>query len=335
MNPGNRRAIVTALAANVGIAVAKLVGYIVTGAASMLAEAVHSAADSSNQLLLLWGGASARRDASPEHPFGYGRERYFWSFVVALVIFSLGGLFSIYEGATKLWHPHELTQPGWAVGILCVAALLEGAAFLTAAKQARRMKQGRSWWEFIRHTKNPELPVILLEDFGALCGLLLALLGIGLAILTGNPLFDALGSVAIGTLLVAIAVVLAIEMKSLLIGESVGVLNRERIGSAITSAKHVHHVIHMRTQHLGPEEVLVGAKVEFDGELCFRELSDAIDDVEARIREALPDTQVMIYIEPDVFEPERVTAGDPATMGYGESSASSPPESSPPESSPK
>jgi len=291
----------------------------------MLAEAVHSAADSSNQLLLLWGGASSKRAPSRDHPFGYGRERYFWSFVVAMVIFSLGGLFSIYEGASKLLHPHELTRPGWAIGILCVAVILQGMASHTAVRQARRVKQNVSWWAFIRRTKNPELPVILLEDLGALCGLLLALVGIGISIATGNPLYDALGSISIGALLVAIAVVLAIEMKSLLIGESAGPLQRERIREAIQTAEPVHRIIHMRTQHLGPEEVLVGAKVEFAADLAFRELSAVIDNVETRVREALPKTELMIYIEPDVFEPER----EPAVDGYGDGSASSPPESSP------
>ncbi len=219
MQQGNKKVIIAALLANAGIAVAKFAAFLVTGAASMQAEAVHSLADSGNQALLLWGGASARKEASAEHPFGYGKERYFWSFVVALVLFSMGSLFAIYEGVSKLLHPHALVSPLVAVAVLVFGILLEGFSFRTAVVEAQPLRRGRSWWAFVRDTKNPELSVVLLEDLGALVGLLIALLGVGLAAYTGDARFDAMGSIAIGVLLGAIAVLLAIEMKSLLIGE--------------------------------------------------------------------------------------------------------------------
>lgn len=304
MNPGNRRAVLAAMLANAGIAVAKFVGWLVTGAASMLAESVHSVADTSNQALLLWGSAAAARAPTPSHAFGYGRERYFWAFVVALVIFALGGLFAIYEGTSKLLHPHALTDPLVAISILVFGIGLEGYSFRTAVIEARRVKGDVSWWTFIQRSKSPELPVVLLEDLGALIGLALALLGVLLSAWTGDPRFDALGSVAIGVLLVLIAGVLAVEMKSLLIGESAAPRYAKAIHSASVTHPSVRRVIHLRTQHIGPDELLVAAKVEFDPSLSFEELTDEIDAVEARIRAALPFTAT-IYLEPDVFDEER------------------------------
>ncbi len=300
MQPGNRRAIVAALIANAGIAVAKLVGFTVTGAASLLAEGVHSIADSTNQALLLWGASAAQRAPSPSHPFGYGRERYFWSFVVALVIFTLGSLFAIYEGIGKLFHPHELANIGWAVGILVLGIVLESYSFRTAIREARPLRGSASWWEFIRDTKNPELPVVLLEDFGALLGLAMALIGIGLAALTGDSRFDALGSVAIGVLLGVIAVVLAIEMKSLLIGEAAGPEDEEAIQEVLAASEGVDRIIHMRTLHLGPDHVLVAAKVEFGTDISAAAIPAAIDVAEERIRQRVPAART-IFIEPDVY----------------------------------
>ena len=285
-------------------AIAKLVGFVFTGAASMLAEAVHSAADTANQGLLMLGGSRARRPASSEHPFGYGRERYFWAFVVALVIFSLGSLFALVEGVQKLRTPHALESAPWAVGILVVAIAFESFSLRTAARQSAEGKAGLSWWTFIRRSKAPELPVVLLEDFGALVGLGMALAGVGLAELTGNPRFDAVGSVSIGLLLGAIAITLAVEMKSLLIGEAASPAVIDKIRTAMESAGTVNKVIHMRTQHLGPDELLVGAKLEFDNGLDFRELAAAIDTVEASVREVVPEAEV-IYLEPDITRPER------------------------------
>ena len=220
MHEGSRRAIVAAFAANLGIAIAKFGAFAFTGAASMLAEAVHSVADTGNQALLFLGSARARRAPTDEHPFGFGRERYFWAFVVALVLFSVGALFAVGEGIEKILHPHELESPYVAIAVLAVSIALETASFITARREANLLRRGESWVSFIRHTKNPELPVVLLEDLGALAGLLIAGAGIGLAIATGDPRFDAAGSIAIGVLLGGIAVVLAVEMKSLLIGEA-------------------------------------------------------------------------------------------------------------------
>jgi len=311
MQHGNRRAIIAALLANFGIAIAKFVGYFVTGAASLLAESVHSVADTGNQALLLWGHSASMREETESHPFGYGRERYFWAFVVALVIFSMGSLFAIYEGTNKLLHPHSLTDPHWAIGILAVGILLEGWSFHTAVTEARKVKGDASWWSFIRHSKSPELPVVVLEDLGALCGLVLAMLGIALAMITGDPRFDAIGSIAIGVLLGIIATILAIEMKSLLIGEAAVPTHLERIRSAVDSLPVVRRLIHFRTQHTGPDQLLLGAKVEFDAALDVPRLSDAIDTVEAAIREVLP-FDVVIYIEPDIYELTRDESVTPA-----------------------
>jgi cation diffusion facilitator family transporter len=299
---GSRKAIVAALFANGGIAIAKFVGFAFTGAASMLAEAVHSVADTSNQGLLLLGGSRARRTASVEHPFGYGRERYFWSFVVALVLFTLGSLFALYEGVEKLRHPHELESAAWAVGILVLAIVFESFSMRTAIHESARAKGDQSWWSFIRHSKTPELPVVLLEDLGALVGLVLALAGVGLAELTHNPRFDAVGSVAIGLLLGVIAVTLVIEMKSLLIGESASPADLERITRTLESSDDVQRVVHIRTQHLGPDELLVGAKLEFDAGIEFEEVCAAVDRVEQSVRAAVPSARV-IYLEPAVARP--------------------------------
>jgi cation diffusion facilitator family transporter len=301
MKDGSRRAIIAALLANLGIAAAKLVAFLVTGATSMLAESIHSVADTGNQGLLFLGGHRARHAADDEHPFGFGRERYFWGFVVALVLFSMGGLFAIYEGIEKLRHPRPLASPAWALGVLGVAVLLEGLSFRTALQEARHARGGAgSLWQFVHRAKSPEIPVVLLEDTAALCGLALALLGVGLALALHDPRFDALGSVAIGVLLVGTAGVLAGEMKSLLIGEAASAADVAAIRAAIASAPRVRRLIHLRTLHLGPEELLVAAKLELDPALSVAELGRAIDDTEARMRAAVPIARV-IYLEPDVY----------------------------------
>ncbi len=299
MHDGSRRAIAAAFGSNLAIAVAKLVGFVFTGAASMLAEAVHSAADTTNQGLLFLGGAKAGKRATTEHPFGYGRERYFWAFVVALVIFSLGSLFALFEGVEKLIHPHQLDSAGWAIAILAVAVVCEGFSLRTAVAESRSLKGDESWWRFIRRSKTPELPVVLLEDVGALVGLGLALVGLALAEITGNPRFDATGSVAIGLLLGVIAATLMVEMKSLLIGEAASPATVRSISQAMESSDQILRVIHLRTEHLGPEDLLVAAKVAFDTGLGVPALARAIDDVERRVRAAVPEAK-LIYIEPDV-----------------------------------
>lgn len=294
------RAVIAALLANLGIAIAKAAGFLMTGSASMLAESIHSAADSGNQGLLLLGGRRARRAADQEHPFGYGRERYFWAFVVALVLFSLGGAFAIYEGVSKIRHPHEVESPEIAIGILAVAIVLEIFSFRTAVVESNKLRGDSGWWQFIRRSKNPELPVVLLEDLGALVGLVIALGAVTTTLVTGDEIYDGIGTVAIGVLLSLIAIVLAVEMKSLLIGESADRTVQETIRAAIEIEPAVERLIHMRTQHLGPDQLLVGAKVSFLGDLSVPEVAEAVDRVERSVRQAVPAVGIM-YIEPDVM----------------------------------
>jgi cation diffusion facilitator family transporter len=296
---GGTKAIIAALLANAGIALAKFVGYLITGSSSMLAEAVHSVADTSNQGLLLLGGKRAQRAATADHPFGYGRDRYFYSFVVALLLFSLGSVFALYEGIHKLESEESLTSPLVAVAILVVAIGLETFSFRTAIKESRPLKGTSTWWQFIRQSKSPELPVVLLEDLGALIGLVLALLGVGLSVVTGNPVFDALGTIAIGVLLGVIAVILIIEMKSLLIGEGAAPPVLGRIVAAIEDSGVVQRVIHIRTQYLGPEELLVAAKIAMDACVSAEDVARGIDEAEQRVRTAVPEAR-LIYLEPDL-----------------------------------
>ncbi len=306
MASGSTKAILAALFANLGIAIAKFVGYAFTSSSSMLAEGIHSVADTSNQALLLLGSARAKKVATPEHPFGYGRERYFWSFVVAMVLFSLGGMFAIYEGAHKLQQAaHEVSNAEWAIAILLLGVVLEGYSFRTAVKVSLPLKGKASWPDFVRHSRVPELPVVLLEDFGALTGLILALCGVSVAAWTGDSRWDAYATIAIGVLLVIIAIVLAAEMKSLIIGESAIEPVRHDIVAAIEGTDGMGRVLHMRTQHIGPEQLLVAAKVQLDQHLDTAGITVAIDRAQERIREVVP-IATLIYLEPDASElPER------------------------------
>lgn len=275
----------------------------------MLAESIHSAADTGNQALLLLGGRLSKRDPDEEFQFGYARERYFWSFVVAMVLFSLGSLFALFEGYEKIRHPEELKNVAWAFGILSLGFLFEGYAFLTAVRTSRDLKGRRTWWEFIRTSRVPELTVVLLEDFGALIGLATAISAIGIATITDAPIWDGIGTVCIGLLLGAIAILLAIEMKGLLIGESARPEEYRKIREAMLGSPHVIDIIHLRTQHFGPEELLVGAKIAFDCDLTFAQLADVINEVERRVREVVPIARPM-YIEPDfVREAEATPSG--------------------------
>lgn len=301
--PGSLKAIITAMLANAGIAAAKFVAYLFTGSASMLAESIHSVADTSNQGLLILGSRRARRIADDEHQFGYGRERYFWAFVVAMVLFSLGGVFSIFEGVEKLRHPHEVESLAWAIGVLLVGMVLEGLSFRTAIVEANKVRGSMSWWQYIRSARSPELPVVLLEDAGAQIGLLFALIGVGMTAITGNPMWDAAGTLAIGVLLVVIAITLTIEMQSLLIGEAAQEEHIRIITELVENHPEVNRVIDLRTQHLGPEELLVAGKVEFRRSLTMLGLSDAINEVETSLRRALP-LAMRIYLEPDLYEPD-------------------------------
>ncbi|HWD01291.1 MAG TPA: cation diffusion facilitator family transporter [Amycolatopsis sp.] len=295
---GGTKAIVAALAANAGIAVAKFVGFLVTGSSSMLAESVHSLADTSNQGLLLLGKKTSQREATREHPFGFGRERYFYSFIVALMLFTLGAAFALYEGIHKIVEPEPLESPLVAVIILIVAIALECYSFMTAMRESRKIKGRVSWWRFIRQAKEPELPVVLLEDSGALLGLVFALLGVGLSVLTGDPVWDGIGTVFIGVLLGIIAVILIVEMKSLLIGEGATDADLATIVDELSAGK-VERVIHIRTQYLSPDELLVAAKLALVPGLDTAQIAGAIDDAEARVRAKVP-VASLIYLEPDL-----------------------------------
>lgn len=300
------RAIVAALLANLGIAVAKFVGFLVTGSGALLAEGVHSVADSGNQALLLLGSRRAQRPATPVHPFGYGRERYFWAFVVAVVLFTLGSAFAVLEGIEKLREPHEVESPVWAVGILSVAIVLESLSFRTAVQVADRARAGAGWWRYIRRARAPEVPVVLLEDLGALLGLVIALVAVLLTVATDDPVFDAAGTLTIGVLLGVIALFLAAEMKSLLIGESATERQQQAIRRTVEDHGSVRHLLHLRTQHLGPDELLVALKVSFAKGLSVGELAAAVNDVEAAVREQVPEARVM-YVEPDLVQAETVS----------------------------
>ena len=296
---GGTKAIVAALVANLGIAVSKFVAFGVTGSTSMASEGVHSLADSGNQLLLLVGGRRAQRAADEEHPFGYGRARYVYAFIVSIVLFSLGGLFAIYEGSHKIAHPEPLNQPQWALGVLIFAIVLESFSLRTAVREASHDRGTLSWAEYVRHAKAPELPVVLLEDTGALLGLVVALLGVTLAVVTGNGRWDGIGSLTIGLLLVAIAIFLALEMNSLLIGESGTRADVAAIRSALEAGDDIVRIIHLKTLHLGPEELLVAAKIAVAHDDTAAAVARAIDTAEVRVRAAVPIARV-IYLEPDI-----------------------------------
>ena len=297
---GGTRAIFAALAANLAIAVAKFVGFLVSGSSSMLAESVHSLADTGNQGLLLLGGRKSRKSADTAHPFGYGRERYVYAFVVSIVLFSVGGVFSVYEGLEKIKEPHELDNPLIPIIILLVAIGAESFSFRTAIKESNHTRGKQSWIQFIRHAKAPELPVVLLEDFAALIGLVLALGGVGLTVVTHNPIFDAIGTLLIGVLLILVALVLGVETKSLLVGEGANPADTVRIRDAINAHSEVEALIHMRTLYLGPDELLVAAKVAFARTKKLADVAASINAVEAAIRAEVPIARV-IYIEPDVY----------------------------------
>jgi cation diffusion facilitator family transporter len=296
---GSRKAIVAAFLANLGIAAAKLVGFLVTGAASLAAEAIHSFADTANQGLLFLGEARAQRAPDTTHPFGYGRERYFWAFVVALVLFSGGGLFALFEAEEKLRHPHQLESLGWAVGILLVSFVLEALSLRTGIHESRAAKGDASWPHFVLHSKRAELPVVLLEDTGALIGLAFALAGVTLAGVTGNARFDALGSLGIGILLVVIAATLARTMKSLLIGEAGSPDQVTAVRGAIAGHPSVRRIARLRTLQLSPDELMVLADVEMAPDLAASEVAGAIDAIGDAVRAAVPDAKV-VHIEPEL-----------------------------------
>lgn len=307
---GGTKAIIAALFANLGIAITKFIAFLFSGSSSMLAESVHSLADTGNQGLLLLGGRRSRKTADASHPFGYGRERYVYAFVVSIILFSVGGVFSIYEGIDKLQHPHELEVPWLPILVLSIAIVLESFSLRTAIRESNHVRGKQGWVSFIRHAKAPELPVVLLEDIAALLGLVFAFLGVGLTILTGDATWDAIGTLAIGVLLIAVAIVLGIETKSLLVGEGANAEDAERIRDAINAHPAVEALIHMKTLYLGPDELLVAAKVAFASATKLADVARSIDAVEKAIREAVPVARV-IYLEPDVYL--KPTSGHPTT----------------------
>ena len=297
---GSTKAILAALGANIGIAITKFFAAAVSGSASMFAEGIHSVADSGNQVLLIIGGKRAMRQATSTHPFGYGRSRYIYAFMVSIVLFSIGGLFSIIEGWNKLSHPHELEQAWLPLTVLGIAIVLETFSLYTALKAAKEERGTASLYHFIRHAKSPELPVVLLEDMAALLGLVLAFGGVGLTVLTGDPIWDAIGTLAIGVLLVLVAVILGAETSSLLVGEGATADDTEKIESALGSTRGVNSIIHMKTLYLGPEELMVAAKIAVDVDITGKDIAAIINDAEARIRAEVPTARV-IYLEPDIL----------------------------------
>ena len=297
---GGTRAIIAAFLANAGIALTKFIAWFFSGSTSMLAEGVHSVADAGNQLLLILGGRKAKKSADKEHPFGYGRERYVYAFVVSIILFSVGGVFSIYEGIDKIQHPHELEVPWLPILVLSIAIVLESFSLRTAIKESNHVRGRQTWVQFVRRAKAPELPVVLLEDVAALLGLVFALFGVGLTIITGNSLFDAIGTLMIGTLLIIVAIVLGVETKSLLVGEGANDDDVEKIEQAILAGPEAERIIHMKTLYLGPDELLVAAKVGFPADQRLLEVATATNVIEQRIRHAVPTARV-IYVEPDVY----------------------------------
>lgn len=300
MHEGSRKAIIAAFLANLGIAISKFVGFLLTGSAGLAAESVHSLADTANQGLLFLGGSRASRARDADHPFGHERERFFWAFIVALVLFSMGGLFAIYEGISKIRHPHETESMGIALGILGFAIVLEGFSLRTAMKETAHVKpHGMSYWQFIRTSKHPELPTVLLEDVAAQSGLVIAFFGVLMAHFTHEPRWDAAGSIAIGVLLVVVAFILGVEMKALLMGESASADHQKALLGALRSHLHVKQVIYMHTEHVGPDAILVAAKAIFDPSLSAADVSKSIDEAEAAMRSAVPAAR-FIFIEPDI-----------------------------------
>lgn len=310
---GGNKAIIAALLANAGIAVTKFIAWAVSGSSSMLAEAVHSLADTGNQVLLLVGGRKAKRAADAEHPFGYGRERFVYAFVVSIILFSVGGMFSLFEGYEKLTHPHELENAWLPILVLLIAIVLESFSLRTAVRESNLVRGKQSWVSFVRHARQPELPVVLLEDVAALTGLFFALAGVSLTVITGNSMFDAIGTIAIGILLVLVAIILGVETKSLLVGEGATASDADAIRDAINAHPEVVSLIHMKTLYLGPDELLVAAKVAFEPKERLVDIAADIDALEVSIREKVPVARV-IYIEPDVYR--KPSDANPSTDAF-------------------
>ena len=319
------RAVFAALAANLGIALAKFVAFLITGSASMLAESVHSIADTGNEVLLIVGRGRSIRPRSEEHPFGFGRERYFYGFVVSVMLFTVGAAFSVYDGIHKIMHPEPVRTPSVAFAVLALSAVLEAFSLRTGIKEANPMRGDRSWGTFIRRTKAPELPVVLLEDLAALIGLGFAFAGVALATLTGNGRWDGAGSLAIGALLATAAAILAVEMKSLLIGEAASAEVVRLIVAALEDGPEGVRVIHMRTVHISPDSILVAAKIAVRESDTGAQVAAGIDAAERRIRTAVPIART-IYLEPDIYRPSQADQTDPSIRAVTRSRPPSPPQ---------
>jgi cation diffusion facilitator family transporter len=323
------KAVLAALAANLGIAITKFIAFLLTGSASMLAESVHSVADTGNEVLLLVGRGRSDRPRSDDHPFGFGRERYFYGFVVSVMLFTVGAAFSIYDGIHKVITPEAIHNSLIAFIVLGASMVLESFSLRTAIREANQVRGDRNWGTFIRRTKSPELPVVLLEDTAALIGLVFAFAGVGLSVATGNGRWDGVGSLCIGVLLATAAVILAIEMKSLLIGESASGDVQRRIVAALEDGPELVQVIHLRTVHIGPDSVLVTAKVAVRESDSAAQLTAGINAAEERVRAAVPTAQT-IYLEPDIYQPDKADQADPSIRAVERSHSPGPPDDSGP-----
>lgn len=313
----SNKAVVAALAANLGIAVTKFVAFALTRSSSMLAEGIHSVVDSGNQILLLIGGRRAARQATPKHPFGFGRERYIYAFIVSIMLFFVGGLLALYEAYHKITHPEPITSWQWVpVLVLVISIVLESLSLRTAIRETNGIRGDASWTEFIRRSRVPELPVVLLEDTAALTGLVFAAFGVGLTLLTGNGVWDGVGTAAIGLLLVAVAIVLAVEMKSLLLGEAATPDTVDAIERAVLAGDEAERIIHMRTVHVGPDDLLVAAKIAVRHDETAAAVAKGIDAIERRIRAAVPIAK-MIYLEPDIDRTPTVGRGTEPVLREG------------------
>lgn len=298
-------AVLAAFLANVGIGISKFVAFILTGSSAMLAEAVHSVADSSNQVLLYLGSRKAKKAPTRDHPFGFGRAHFLYAFMVSIVLFSLGGAFAVFEGVEKIMHPKMIDAPIVAYVVLIISIILEGSALRTALKEAKTFKpKGQDWWEFLRRTKSVNHIVLALEDSAALIGLSFALLGITLSIVTANPVFDGIATLFIGLLLASVAVILFREVQSLLIGESVNVMSERTMKKIAMSVDNVNQVVDLKTLYTGPSEIFIAMKITVDEDEDVRTVSRAIDEIEAKLRHTFPIAR-LIYIEPDFYKSKK------------------------------
>ncbi|HEX8951029.1 MAG TPA: cation diffusion facilitator family transporter [Polyangia bacterium] len=314
---GGLRVVVAALAVNIAIAVFKFIAAALSRSSAMLAEACHSTADTANQIFLLIGMRKSARPPDRDHPFGYGPETYFWAFMVALCIFSVGGFFSVYEGVRKILQRDDPSQhlhdPRWAYAVLGVSIVLESVSFWVAMREFRHIRAGRGIRRTLEETRDPTVLTVLFEDLAALFGLLVALGGIVLAHLTGNVAWDGAASVVVGLALGAVAFVLARDTKSLLIGQSVNEADEHKIREIVIANRDVVELVHLRTMHMAPEEVIAAIKVRFLGNLDTRTLELRINEIEAALRRELPRLR-RIYIEPGFNEePARQSLTQPPT----------------------